>query len=105
MFTNCVALWVVDFYLTCRQTFKLFFQECERSDIILDDKFSFSLEYFQLYFLHGVYMELQLDLPLLFISDASMVLIDVRSSQPSDGDTKPANVKLEHYCHDLLKAS
>lgn len=50
-----------------------------------------------------VYMELQLDLPLLFIGDASMVLIDVRSIQPCDEDAAPLDVELKYYCHNLLK--
>jgi hypothetical protein len=50
-------------------------------------------------------MELQFDLPLLFIGNTSMVLIDVRSNQVNDEDAKLANVELEYYCHDFLKPS
>jgi len=53
--------------------------------------------------LHGVYMELLLDLPLLFIGDVSMVSMDVHFSQPSDEDTMPMDVKPWYYCHDPLK--
>jgi hypothetical protein len=35
-------------------------------------------------FLHGMYMEIQLNVPLFFISDVSMVSIDVHSGQLSD---------------------
>ncbi len=44
MFTNCVVLWLANFYLVDEPS-NCFFQECEGSDIILDDEFSFSLEY------------------------------------------------------------
>jgi hypothetical protein len=46
-------------------------------------------------FLHGVYMELQLDLPLLFTSDVSMVSINVHSIQPNDEDVTFVDVNLE----------
>jgi hypothetical protein len=48
-------------------------------------------------------MELQLDLPLLFVGDALMVSINVRFSQPSDEDVVLTNVEPKYYCHDLLK--
>ncbi len=35
-------------------------------------------------FLHGMYMEIQLNVPLLFISNVSMVSIDVRFGRHSD---------------------
>jgi len=54
-------------------------------------------------FLHGVYMELQFDIPLLFIGDVSMVSIDVCFSQLSDEDVVFTNVEPKYYCHDLLK--
>jgi len=47
-FTSCGVLFVTIFYLTYGQTFKLFFQECERSDIIFDDEFFSSMDYFHL---------------------------------------------------------
>jgi hypothetical protein len=47
-FTNCVVLFVIDFYLTYGQTFELFFQECEGSDIIFDGEFIYFLDYFHL---------------------------------------------------------
>jgi hypothetical protein len=50
-------------------------------------------------------MELQLDLPLLFIGDASMVLINVHSIQPCDEDVAPSDVEPEYYCHNLFKPS
>jgi hypothetical protein len=56
-------------------------------------------------FLHGVYMELQLDLPLLFTGDVSMVSIDVHFSQLGDEDVALTNVEPKYYCHDLLKPS
>jgi hypothetical protein len=104
MFTNCVALWVVDFYLVDKPS-NCFLRNVKEVTLYLTASSLFLWSIFIYNFLHGVYMELQLDLPLLFTSDASMVLIDVRSSQPSDEDKKPTNVKLEHYCHDLLKPS
>jgi hypothetical protein len=48
-------------------------------------------------------MELQLDLPLLFIGDVSMVSIDVRFSQLRDEDVAFTDVEPKYYCHDLLK--
>jgi hypothetical protein len=48
-------------------------------------------------------MELQFDLPLLFIGNASMVSIDVHFNQPGDEDVAFTDVKLEYYCHDILK--
>lgn len=50
-------------------------------------------------------MELQLYLHLLFISDVSMVSIDVLSSQPRDENVVPPDVEQEYYCHDILKLS
>jgi hypothetical protein len=50
-------------------------------------------------------MELQLDLPLVFISNVLMVSIDVHSSQPGDEDMMPMDVKLKYYRDDLLKPS
>jgi hypothetical protein len=50
-----------------------------------------------------VYTELQLDLPLLFIGDVSMVSIDVRFSQLGYEDVVVTNVEPKYYCHDLLK--
>jgi hypothetical protein len=47
-FTNCGALFVTNFYLTYGQTLKIFSQECEGSNIIFDDEFSYFLNYFHL---------------------------------------------------------
>jgi hypothetical protein len=48
-------------------------------------------------------MELQLDLPLLFIGNVSMVSIDVHFSQLGDEDVALMDVEPKYYCHDLLK--
>lgn len=50
-------------------------------------------------------MEFQLDLPLVFISNVSMVSIDVCSNQPSDEDMTPMDVKPKYYRANLLKPS
>jgi len=48
-------------------------------------------------------MELQLDLPLLFVGNVAMVSIDVCFSQLGDEDVALTHVEPKYYCHDLLK--
>ncbi len=52
-----------------------------------------------------MYMELQLDLPLLSTCDVLMELIDVYSNQPHDENAAPSYVELKYYCHGLVKPS
>ncbi len=74
-FTNRGALFVTNFYIIYGQTLKLFFQECEGSDIIFDNNFLFSKLFSFMIFCMEMYMELQLYLPFLFTSDVSMVFL------------------------------
>jgi hypothetical protein len=52
-----------------------------------------------------MYMELQLDLPLLSTCDVLMESIDVYSNQPHDENAAPSYVELKYYCHGLVKPS
>ncbi len=94
MFTNCVALWVANLKLTCGQTLEFFLRNVKEVTLYSTMSFFLLWSIFIYNFLHGVYMELQLDLPLLFTSDASMVSIDVCSNQVGDEYVAFADVDL-----------
>jgi hypothetical protein len=83
MFTNCVDLWVENFYLVDKPSNFLLRNVKETTLYSMANSF-FLWTIFIYNFLHGMYMEIQLNVPLLFTSDVSMVSIDVHSSQPSD---------------------
>ncbi len=79
MFINCGAMWVVDFYLVDKPSnFSL--RNLKKTTLYLIMSSFFLWTIFTYVFLHVVYMELLIDLPLLFINDALIVSMDVSYS-------------------------
>jgi hypothetical protein len=104
-FTNRGALFVTNFYIIYGQTLKLFFQECEGTDIIFDNNFLFSKLFSFMIFCMEMYMELQLYLPFFIYKWCFDGIFDVLSNQPHDENAMPPYVEHEYYCHDLFKPS
>jgi hypothetical protein len=93
MFTNCVVLWVADFTLLVDKPSNFLLRNVKETTLYPMVNSLLLWTIFIYNFLHGMYMEIQLNVPLLFTNDVSMVSIDVRSGQP--GDEKAWGCRIE----------